>query len=258
MQIVPIACLRDNYAYLLVDPNTNSALVVDPSEAEPIRSKIVELGVKLHAILNTHHHHDHIGGNKELISEIPDLDVFGHTGDKGRIPGQTCFLEDKEVVEKGAFSFQALHTSGHTRGAISYYFANENAVFTGDTLFTAGCGRLFEGTPAQLNQSLAKLGALAKHTEVFCGHEYTVNNLAFATAVEPASQAVKARMKGAQAMREKGLPTIPSTMELELETNPFMRVSKKTVVEAAENQTGRALTNPSEVFGALRSWKDSF
>ena len=259
MQVVPIPCLRDNYAYLVTCEATQKAIVVDPSQAEPILAAIRAAGVTLVAIWNTHHHWDHTGGNKALVREYPHLEVVGHASDKGRIPGQTVFVNDGDEILVGeTVSARVVHNPGHTSGAISFYIGDSNSVFTGDTLFAAGCGRLFEGTPQQMRTSLERLGALPPETSVYCGHEYTENNLRFASTVEPSNPDVIHCLANAVHYREQGQTPPPSTIAQERQTNPFLRT---TVTEVASNATHFAkqqLETPTDVFAALRRWKDEY
>ncbi len=239
MSVTTIPCLRDNYAYLLVCKATRRAAVVDPSDAAPVIAAVEQADVELVAILNTHHHWDHVTGNKGLLERWPKLAVHGFDGDAGRIPGQTVLLADGASFRFGDQRADVKHIPGHTTGAVAYCFPGR--VFTGDTLFYAGCGRLFEGTPEMMHRSLQRLvEELPPETEVYCGHEYTVNNLRFALAAEPGNQAMKDRLEWARAEREAGRPTIPSTLELEAELNPFLRAAS------------------AEEFGELRAWKDGF
>ena len=212
MRVVPVPCLSDNYAYLLC--TEEGALVVDPSEEEPVAAALAREGVRALALLCTHHHWDHVGGVKALRERLGDLPVWGHESDaaEGRIPAQTERLQDGEERTAGGLRLRALHIPGHTLGAVAYYFPTEHAVFTGDTLFGAGCGRLFEGTPETMHRSLSLLAALPGETQVFCGHEYTLKNLDFAAAVEPDSAAIQRRRAAVKAARAAGPPSVPSTL----------------------------------------------
>ncbi|EYF06640.1 hydroxyacylglutathione hydrolase [Chondromyces apiculatus] len=250
MRILPIPCLSDNYAYLVHREGSDEAIVVDPSESEPVLRALDAEGLRLVAILNTHHHHDHVGGNEGLRARLGELPVYAHASDAGRVPAQTERVEEGQVVRAAGLEFTTLHVPGHTLGAVSYQV--EDAVFTGDTLFIGGCGRLFEGTPEGMVASLGKLAALPPSTRVFCGHEYTVNNLRFAHTVEPDNEAISRKLTKAQEARERGEPTVGSTMGEELETNPFLRCDAS-AVRARFPGDGRA-----EVFAAVRRAKDSF
>jgi hydroxyacylglutathione hydrolase len=259
MRIVPVPCLKDNYAYLVICERTNRAAVVDPSEAAPVRAAAEREQVVLAAIWNTHHHWDHTGGNAELAAALPGLEVVAHVSDRGRVPAQTREVDEGDTVELGDEVRAAiLFNPGHTTGAISYHVAAGPALFTGDTLFAAGCGRLFEGTPAMMHASLSKLAALPGATQVYCGHEYTAGNLRFAAAVEPANPAIAERAAEVARRLAAGRPSIPSTMAEELATNPFLRSADPAVVAAARAHDPGAGDAPVEVFAAVRRWKDGF
>lgn len=254
MRITSIPCLSDNYAYLIEDPSTRSCAVVDASEAEPVRAAVDRSGMRLVAVLSTHHHHDHVGGNEALAEAYPGLRVYGHVSDRGRLPGLTDGLEDEDSFTMGSLSFRARHVPGHTRGALAYLC--DGAVFTGDTLFLAGCGRLFEGTPAEMHRSLNEiLAKLDPETRVFCGHEYTASNLAFARHIEPDNQAVQDRLEATKAKRAKGESTMGATLREELATNPFLRTSSATIRKSV-NLGPEA--SPVEVLAAVRKAKDGF
>lgn len=256
MQVTIVPCLSDNYAYVLLAPGSQRAVVVDPSEAEPVQRVLAELGVTLGAVLATHHHGDHVGGNSALADRYPKLRVFGHASDRGRIPAQTDFLEHGAEVQVEGLSFRALHIPGHTLGALGY--AGEGVVFTGDTLFAAGCGRLFEGTPAQMYESLnVTLGALPDSTLVYCGHEYTASNLRFAASMEPDNAQVKDKAARVQLLRERGEATVPSTLGEEKATNPFMRCASPAIIERVAGSL-TADRSPQAILGAVRAAKDRF
>jgi hydroxyacylglutathione hydrolase len=257
MQVVPVPCLVDNYAYLIFADGSSDAAVVDPSEAAPVTAALAERGLKLGAIFNTHHHWDHVGGNEELVAQSPGIGVYGHDSDRGRIPGQTRFLADGEEFDELGLHFAIRHIPGHTTGAIAYIV--EDAVFTGDTLFAAGCGRLFEGTPAMMYTSLNEtLRDLPDATRVFFGHEYTEANLRFAEAVDPQNPEITARVARVKQVRESGHPTTPSTMTQERATNPFMRCSSDGIRAELSVELGARANDPVEVFTALRTAKDGF
>lgn len=259
MRIAAIACLQDNYAYLLVCEKTQTCAVVDPSEAGPVLAEVKSQGLKVGAIWNTHHHYDHVGGNEALLAEFPDALVVGHESDKGRVPGQSVFANDGDEVQVGEeVSAAVIFNPGHTTGAISYYLKDPGAVFTGDTLFAAGCGRTFEGTGAQMHASLTRLTSLPGPTKVYCGHEYTASNLAFAAAVEPDNAAIVARAKVVAAQRDAGETTMGFTVAEELATNVFVRTGQSTVLSSAASKEDVGASSPAEVFTALRRWKDRF
>jgi hydroxyacylglutathione hydrolase len=251
--ITPIPCLEDNYAYLL-DDGRGELAVVDASEAEPVEEVLAHTDGRLTAIFATHHHHDHVGGNETIARRHPGLRVFGYESDRGRIPAQTEFLHDGQSFGWGNVEVRALHIPGHTLGAVAYVVGD--AVFTGDTLFLAGCGRLFEGTPAMMFRSLNEvLGSLDKTTRVYCGHEYTVNNLAFAASVEPGNAKVKGRLAKARELRAQGKPTVGTPLAEELDTNPFMRCKSP---ELRRSMNLGADAPDVEVLASLRRAKDTF
>lgn len=250
MRVLPVPCLSDNYAYL-VTAGGSDAVVVDPSEVEPVAAALAREGLRLVGILATHHHFDHVGGNEGLIERFGKVPVFAHESDQGRVPGQTELVKEGQKVEIAGLSFDPIHVPGHTTGAVSYF--GHGAVFTGDTLFVAGCGRLFEGTPAMMYTSLCeKLGALPGDTRVYCGHEYTASNLRFALHVEPENAAAADKLARVTAMRERGEATVPSTIADELATNPFLRVREAGVMSRYPGDT------PADVLGAVRKAKDGF
>ncbi len=239
-RIVPVACLKDNYAYLVICEATGEAAVVDPSEAAPVEAALLREGVTLRAIWNTHHHFDHVGGNEALVAAHPGIPVVASVfdGTNHRVPAQTVELADGAATAVGRLQFSGIVVPGHTLGALTLVGAG--AALTGDTLFLAGCGRLFEGTPAQMFGSLGRLGALPGETRIYPGHEYTVKNLEFAAAAEPDNRDVEARLAEARTRRSQGEPTVPATLEEERATNPFLRARDATD------------------FARLREWKDRF
>ncbi|MBN2885655.1 MAG: hydroxyacylglutathione hydrolase [Chromatiaceae bacterium] len=249
----PIEALSDNYIWLLTDGGP-SAVVVDPGEAEPVLEHLALEGVTLSAVLLTHHHADHIGAVEELRAANPELRVHGPADE--RIPGVTDPVGEGERLRPAGLEtlFQVLALPGHTSTHIAYLGAG--ALFCGDTLFGAGCGRVFDGTVEQLAASLARLAALPGETLCYCAHEYTLANLGFARWVEPESRALAERLAKDQERRDQGLPTIPSRLDLELATNPFLRTAEPNVIAAAERFAGHPLKTPAEVFAALRRWKD--
>jgi len=255
MKVVQIPLLRDNYAYLIVCEKTNNAAVVDPSEAEPVLRYVEREKVELKAILNTHHHWDHTGGNSELLKKF-SLNVYGHRNDQGRIDGLTHPLEEGDEVTIGKDKSRILFIPGHTKGHIAYLF--EEKLFCGDTLFVAGCGRLFEGTAEQMHSSLCKLKDLPADTLVYCGHEYTENNLKFAMTLEPNNKTLSDKLKRVSSQRAKGISTVPSTMHEEIENNPFLRGDSKEIQETLKKQSPNMSLDPVSVFSQIRQLKDRF
>ena len=257
MRIVSVPCLKDNFAYLVTCPTTGATAVVDPGEAGPIEAALAAAGLTPTAIWATHHHPDHVGGVAGLLARWPALAVIGHASDAARIAGLTRGVVAGDTVALGTLTARVIENPGHTSGAISFVIeaGAAAAVFTGDTLFGGGCGRLFEGTPAQMHASLARLAALPPATEVYFGHEYTAANLRFAAAVEPANAAIAARAAAIDPAR----PTTPSTIADERATNPVLRATEPAVIAAAV--AFDASVDPADgaaVFGAIRRWKDGF
>jgi hydroxyacylglutathione hydrolase len=256
LQVRPVRAFSDNYIWLIDSPRMpGQVAAVDPGDAAPVIAELQRSGASLAAILLTHHHADHIGGVPELLRhrEVP---VIGP--DDTRIAQCTRTVRDGErcdLPELG-LSFAILEIPGHTLSHIAFW--GQGALFCGDTLFSAGCGRLFEGTPTQMNDSLTKLRNLPPDTRVFCGHEYTAANLRFALTVEPVNSAVLEYQERVDRVRAQGNPTLPSTLELEIRVNPFLRCDEPAVVRAAEVHAGKALKESAEVFGVLRAWKDQF
>jgi len=255
--IIPIPALSDNYVWLVREGQ--GAAVVDPGDAAPVQAYLEREGLTLTAIAITHHHWDHVNGIAALVERF-SVPVYGPA--REAIPHRT-----HAVAEGDAFAFgdtgvelSVLDVPGHTAGQVAYVGSADGRrlTFTGDTLFTCGCGKLFEGTPAQMVASLSKLAALPGDTRVYCGHEYTLSNLRFARAVEPGNKALVERQAREQAKRDRGLPTVPSRMDEELATNPFLRAAEPTVFEAAQARAGRPLANEVDAFATLREWKNAF
>jgi len=255
MKIVQIALLRDNYGYLILCEKTNSAAIVDPSEAEPVLARVEQEKTALMAILNTHHHRDHTGGNEGLLARRK-LEVCGHKSDQGRIFGLTRGVDEGDEITIGELRGKVLFIPGHTTGHVAYLFGNN--LFCGDTLFTAGCGRLFEGTPEQMHASLKKLMALPDDTKVYCGHEYTENNLRFAMTVEPKNYKLVSRFERVHALRARGQSTVPSTMEEEKHTNPFLRWDSKEIQANLKAGAPDLKSDPVAIFARIRKLKDAF
>jgi hydroxyacylglutathione hydrolase len=251
LTIEPVPCLKDNYAYLVHDAQAGLTAVVDPSEPEPVREALERHGWKATHILNTHHHFDHTGGNLPL-KELYGAKVVGPEKDRERIPGIDEGVSEATRWQFGARSVPVLEIPAHTRAHIAFLF--EDAVFTGDTLFAMGCGRLFEGTPAMMWASLSKLMALPDATKVYCGHEYTQSNGRFALTLEPGNAELVARMREVDAARAKGAPTIPSTIGLEKATNPFLRVRSAEL----RHSLGLIHADDVDVFAEARKRKDNY
>jgi hydroxyacylglutathione hydrolase len=257
MEIIRLAVLADNYVFLLHDPEPNIAAVVDPAVAEPVLQKLTELNAELVAIFNTHHHGDHVGGNAELKQKFPNLVVYGGSQDRGRIPGQERFLQEGDRVEFAGRVADVFFVPGHTRAHIAYYFPPVEAgqpgeLFCGDTLFAGGCGRLFEGTAAQMVTSLQKLRELPDNTRIWCAHEYTLNNLRFAMTVDTCNLDLQSRFAEVQALRCRLEATVPSLLGIEKLTNPFLRWDQPSLQLVARSQ------DAIQTFAQIRTMKDNF
>ena len=239
MRVEIIPCLQDNYSYLIIDETNNTACVVDPSEALPIIDFISNKNINLKYILNTHHHFDHIGGNKDLKKKY-NLSVVGFKGDKNRIPEIDILVEDNEIWKADNFEARIFHIPGHTNGHISFFFHKDKFVFTGDTLFSLGCGRIFEGTYQEMFNSLDKIKNLPKDTKVYCGHEYTLQNSKFCIKHDSNNLNLKKKISEINNKIKNNLPTIPTTIKEELECNIFLRA------------------NDLKSFSKLRDLKDNF
>jgi len=239
MEIKIIPCLQDNYSYLIIDKKNNIACVVDPSEADPIIEYLETNNIKLKFILNTHHHYDHVGGNQELKKKY-DASVIGYKGDEKRIPEIDILINDQETWIYKDFEAKIIYIPGHTLGHICFYFYKDESVFTGDTLFSLGCGRVFEGTHSQMFDSLMKLKKLPQSTKIYCGHEYTKKNSDFCLTHDANNKNLKAKINSINLKLKSSQPTIPSTIKDELECNIFLR------------------SNNVETFSKLRDLKDNF
>ena len=239
MRIEIIKCLQDNYSYLVIDDSNKIACVIDPSEAKPIINFVEKNRVQLKYILNTHHHYDHVGGNVNL-KEKYNAKIVGFRNDKNRIPQIDILVDDNQIWREQNFEAKIYHLPGHTSGHIAFHFFNEKKIFTGDTLFSLGCGRIFEGTHEQMFNSLKKIKTLPKDTKIYCGHEYTMQNSIFCQANDPENFKLMEKVKKIKENIKKGLPSIPSILEDEIECNIFLKAKDL------------------ESFSKLRDLKDNF
>lgn len=256
LEAFAVGAFSDNYIWHFSGPRDRGLVaVIDPGESEPVLRALAERELGLGAILITHHHFDHVNGVPGLLEKF-DVPVYG-PGVNG-IPGVSHVVADGSAVHLDAagLSFDVLGIPGHTLDHIAYF--GHGSLFCGDTLFSAGCGRIFEGTPGQMRHSLERLRALDHHTHVYCGHEYTTANLHFAGAVEPGNHAIEDYLGYADRKRAWGEPTLPSTLGLEKRVNPFLRWDRPEVAAAASLHAGATLSEPDEVFAAIRNWKDHF
>jgi hydroxyacylglutathione hydrolase len=258
MAIIAVPQLSDNYAYLVVDDASGQCGVVDCSEAAKVLDEVKRRGLKLVAVLPTHWHFDHVGGNEDLVRAVPGIRVYGARNENGRIPAQTDELDDGAAVRIGALTGRVIGIPAHTNGHIAYYFPDLDAVFTGDTMFIAGCGRVFEGKAETMVASLAKLAALPDSTRVYCGHEYTVKNLEFALTLEPNNQALKDKYAWAKSERAAGRYTIPSTIGDEKRINPFLRSSSAELRASIRKIDPAVPDDPVAIFARARALKDKF
>ena len=253
MDIEIIPCLNDNYSYLLKDNQTDTVAIIDPSEFGPCDKKINQKYKKLDLILNTHHHFDHVGGNAELKKKY-GAKILGFENDKKRIPEIDTLLKDGQEFKIGNLNVKTIFIPGHTSGHIAFYFEKEKVVFTGDTLFSLGCGRVFEGTYQQMFESLNKIKSLPGDTKIYCGHEYTKNNLGFCIKFNPNNKYLKDKEKMLEAKIKDGKPRIPSTIKEEIQTNIFLRYNDVDVKDALNLKNASDL----EIFTKLRDLKDNF
>jgi hydroxyacylglutathione hydrolase len=253
MKIKIIPCLDDNYSYLIHDENSNTVAIVDPSEFKACDEIIDKNYKKLDFILNTHHHFDHVGGNKELKKKYNSI-VLGCENDKNRIPGIDKILKNNQEFKIGKLNFITIFIPGHTKGHIAFYFKNEKVLFAGDTLFSLGCGRVFEGTYEEMFQSLNKLKNLPGDTKLYCGHEYTYKNLQFCLKFNPSNAFLKNKKNIIELNLKNSNPNIPSTISDEIKTNIFLRCNDPEVKKAINLENSSDL----EIFTKLRDLKDNF
>lgn len=257
MEIKRVKALSDNYIFVLYDKEQGVAAAVDPAEAAPVERLLNELNTELIAIFNTHHHHDHVGGNRQLKHRYPQAEVYGSEADRGRIPHQEVFLNEGDRVEFAGRSAEVFFVPGHTRGHIAYYFPPQafeatGELFCGDTLFAGGCGRLFEGTPREMVSSLSKLRQLSDETRVWCAHEYTLKNLRFALTVDGDNQVLRSRFASVEAERQRDRATVPSRLGIEKQTNPFLRWEDPALQAATKSNSSL------QTFTRLRGMRDVF
>ena len=239
MKVEIIKCLEDNYSYIIVDEKNQTACVIDPSEAQPIINFVEEKKIYLKYILNTHHHYDHIGGNEELKKKY-NSKIVGFKEDRNRIPGINEFVENNQIWKADNFEAKIFHVPGHTSGHIAYHFYKEKKIFTGDTLFSLGCGRIFEGTYEEMFNSLNKIKNLSEDTEIYCGHEYTLQNSKFCIYHDSKNLNLQKKIIEIEEKLRKGLPTIPSILKDEINCNIFLKAKDL------------------ESFSKLRDLKDNF
>ena len=253
MKVEIISCLEDNYSYLIIDKNNKKTCIVDPSEPRPVVDFLEKNNLKLNYILNTHHHYDHIGGNIELKKKY-NAKVIGYKGDYKRIPEIDFKLEDGEIWKKDNFEAKIIHVPGHTLGHICFHFYNENNLFTGDTLFSLGCGRIFEGTYEQMFSSLEKIKKLPHKTKIYCGHEYTLQNSKFCIKYDKDNLELIKKINDIKKKLNNNQPTIPTTLEEELKSNIFLRSDNFKIKNNLNMNTGSSL----DTFSKLRDLKDNF
>ncbi|MGH1350919.1 MAG: hydroxyacylglutathione hydrolase [Methyloligellaceae bacterium] len=253
LEIYQFPCLGDNYGILIHDAESNLTAAIDTPEAEAITAALKTKGWTLTHILNTHHHFDHTGGNEALKKET-GCQIVGPAEEASRIPGIDIQLKEGDTFTFGSHVAKILDTRGHTSGHISYWFQQDEVIFVGDTLFAMGCGRLFEGTPEMMWNSLQKIMELPSDTVIYCGHEYTLGGAEFALSIEPDNEALNDRYKKVKQLREDGLPTLPTTLDEEMATNPFLRPSSLEIQKTL-NMVGKT---DLEIFTEIRARKDNF
>ena len=253
LQVNLVHCLSDNYSYIISNPITKKAIVIDPAEAEPVINSIEKLGLKLEYILITHHHADHVGGNNELKAKY-NCKIIGFIGDSSRIPGIDIQIKDKEIFNFEDEEIELNFAPGHTSGHIFYFFKKNKLAFVGDVVFSLGCGRIFEGTSKQMYDSVMKIKSLPEDTKIYCGHEYTESNLEFCLVYDSDNHNLKKREIEIRKLRQKGLPTIPTTISDEKMNNIFFRCDEDTIIKNLDLEG----SEPQTVFKKLRELKDNF
>jgi len=252
-EVVPLRAFSDNYIWTLRD--AHCAAVVDPGDAQPVLDYLARENLKLVAILNTHHHADHVGGNAALLARTP-VPVYGPRDERISEVSERLADGQRFTLPHFGIELEAIEIPGHTRSHIAFY--GDGLLFCGDTLFAAGCGRLFEGTPRQMHDSLTRLARLPDDTRVYCGHEYTLSNIKFAKAVDPDNRRLLELETRAQAQRAQDQPTLPSTISQEKATNPFLRVTDPAVIRSASARAAKKLSDPVSVLAEIRDWKNNF
>jgi hydroxyacylglutathione hydrolase len=258
MAIITVPQLSDNYAYLVIDDSSKQCAVVDCAEADAVIAAARSHGAKIVAVLTTHWHGDHSGGNDDIAAKVPGIKIYGASAEGGRIPALTNPVADADQIRIGALEARVIGIPAHTNGHVAYYFPALTAVFTGDTMFIGGCGRVFEGNAATMVASLKKLAALPENTQVYCGHEYTEKNLRFALTLEPGNQLLKAKHDWSLKTRAAGKFTVPSTIGDEKNTNPFLRTDSAELRANLKMSDPNLGDDPIAIFAKTRQLKDRF
>ncbi len=253
LMVKQIPCLSDNYGYLLHDPVSGETVSIDSPDANAILTALEEENWHLTQIWNTHHHWDHAGGNAELVKKTGCI-IIAPAGERDMIPGADRYVHEGDEVMLGDYNARVLETTGHTRGHICYVMDEQKKAFVGDTVFSMGCGRLFEGSAAQMWNSLSKLMALPDETLIYCAHEYTADNARFALTIEPENQDLLARVDAVKALRAKDRPTVPMSLGLEKRTNPFLRPDSPAIRHRLKAESA----DDEQVFAMIRALKDKF